>query len=166
MADQWQSGFSVIFASPDEHATPSTVKFIIEPDPGDVDYFINEWEGNYDVYVSFPLEPNTVYTVTIPGSCGRSLWQHARRGLHVELLRAAVCSALASLNLPREVAQLSTAFPTSVEVLYRNVDQFDVSLYDIGLNIDLLINTYQQFDNPTHRRPDFPDNRPVYGGQR
>ena len=61
VADIWQRGFNVEFASPMNDETVVD-QFIIEPDPGDVDYFVNEWEGGYSVYLDFPLETNTTYT--------------------------------------------------------------------------------------------------------
>src|SRR5690606_38663035 len=56
VADIWQRGFSVEFASPMNDETVDGT-FIITPQPDDVDYFINEWEEGYSVYVDFALEP-------------------------------------------------------------------------------------------------------------
>jgi uncharacterized protein YfaS (alpha-2-macroglobulin family) len=153
VADQWQSGFSVVFASPMDTDTILN-QLIIEPDPGDVDYFINEWESTYEVYVNFTLVPQTTYVVTIPGSAadpyGNTLAED-----YTFSFTAPPFSSLASFNLPREVAQLSTSFPTAVGVQHRNVSEFTVSLYDMGLDIDMLINTYRQNENPPTGDPIF-----------
>ncbi|MEZ4515816.1 MAG: MG2 domain-containing protein [Chloroflexota bacterium] len=163
VASQWQTGFSVSFASPMDTDTVQD-QFIIEPDPGDVDYYINSYEGTYDVYVSFPLTPNVTYTVTIPGDAadpyGNTLGED-----YTWSFSAPPYSSLASLNLPVGVAQLTTAFPTSVEVLYRNINGFDIALYNSNLDVSLLFNTYQQFENPPVGEPVFQTTVPATAAQ-
>ena len=41
------------------------------------------------------------------------------------------------------MAQLSTSFPTNVQLLHRNVSSMDVTLYETGINVDLLFNSYR-----------------------
>ena len=135
-------------------------QFIIEPDPGDVDYFVNEWEGGYSVYLDFPLEPNTTYTVTIPATAadpyGNTLGED-----YVFSFEAAPFAPLASFNLPRDVAQLSTSFPTNVQLLHRNVTSLDVSLYDVGVDAGLLFNTYTINERAPRGEPIFQTTIPV-----
>ena len=159
VADTWQRGFNVEFASPMNDETVVD-QFIIEPDPGDVDTFVNEWEGGYSVFVDFPLEPNTTYTVTIPGTAadpyGNTLGED-----YVFTFSAPPFAPLASFNLPRDVAQLSTSFPTNVQVLHRNVSTLEVSLYETGVDVDLLFNSYRINEREPNGEPIFQTTIPV-----
>ena len=141
VADTWQRGFNVEFASPMNDETIID-QFVIEPDPGDVDTFVNEWEGGYSVFLDFPLEPNTTYTVTIPATAADP-YGNTLAEPYVFSFSAPSFAPLASFNLPRDVAQLSTSFPTNVQLLHRNVSSMDVTLYETGINVDLLFNSYR-----------------------
>lgn len=158
-ADFWQRGFSVEFASPMNDET-LTDQFIIEPDPGEVDYFINEWDEGYSVFVDFVIAPNTTYTVTIPGTAadpyGNTIGED-----YVFSFAAPPYPPMASFNLPREIAQVSTSFPTDVQVLYRNVSQLDIALYDTGLDINLIFNPYRMNEVPASGNPIFQTTIPV-----
>ena len=158
-ADTWQRGFSVEFASPMNDDTVVD-QFVIEPAPGDVDYFVNEWEGTYSVSLDFELAPNTTYTVTIPATAadpyGNTLGED-----YVFTFNAPPLAPLASLNLPRDVAQLSTSFPTTVQVLHRNVTEVTVSLYELGANTDLIFNSYQINEHVPAGEPVFQTTIPV-----
>jgi len=160
VAETWQRGFNVDFASPMNDETIID-QFIIEPDPGDdVDYFVNEWEGGYSVFLDFALEPNTTYTVTIPATAadpyGNTLGEP-----YIFSFEAAPFAPLASFNLPRDVAQLSTSFPTNVQVLHRNVTSLDVSLYELGVDTDLLFNSYTINEHQPEGEPIFQTAIPV-----
>jgi uncharacterized protein YfaS (alpha-2-macroglobulin family) len=138
VAPEYQSGVAITFASPMNSDTIID-RLVIEPDPGDTDYYFNEYDGRYEVYVSFNFEPNTTYTVTVPGDAadpyGNTLGEP-----YTWSFTSAPPISIASLNLPRSVAQLSTAFPSTVQVLYRNIDSFDLSLYETELNLHYLLN--------------------------
>ena len=67
VADIWQRGFSVEFASPMNDETVED-QFIISPEPENVTYFISQWEEGYAVYVDFESAPEVEYTVTVPAS--------------------------------------------------------------------------------------------------
>ncbi|WP_374688727.1 Ig-like domain-containing protein, partial [Promineifilum sp.] len=142
LVDVWQRGFSVEFVSPMNDETIDG-QFIITPDPGDdVDYFINEWDEGYGVFVDFEVEPEVEYTVTIPATAadpyGNTLGED-----YTFTFTGATPPALASFNLPRDVAQLSTSFPSDVQILYRDVTELEVSLYRTTLDTELLFNPYQ-----------------------
>lgn len=158
-ADFWQRGFSVEFASPMNDETLID-QFIIEPDPGDVDYFISEWDQGYSVFVDFAIAPNTTYTVTIPGTAadpyGNTMGED-----YVFSFDAPPYPPMASFNLPRDIAQVSTSFPTDVQVLYRNVSQLDIAMFDTGLDVDLLFNPYQMNEVPASGEPIFQTTIPV-----
>jgi alpha-2-macroglobulin len=152
-ADPFQRGFNVEFAGPMDDDTIID-QFIIEPDPGQVSYFVNEWEGYYAVFVDFEQETNTRYTVTIPGTVadpyGNTLGED-----YVFTYNAPPYLPMASLNLPRDSAQLSTSFPSDVQVIYRNISEMEVSLYRIGVDVNLLMNTYLMQENPATGEPIF-----------
>lgn len=159
VADIWQRGFSVDFASPMDDDTVID-QFVIAPDPGDVNYFVNEWEGNYSVFVDFPLEPNTQYTVTIPATAadpyGNTLGED-----YIFTFSAPPYAPLASFNLPAGAAQVSTSFPSDVQVIHRNVSSLDVALYDAGLNVEWLFSPYLLNENTPTDEPLFQTTIPV-----
>ena len=146
-ADTWQRGVSVNFASPMDSATLED-RLIINPEPEEVRYDYNQYiddlnpgNSSFNLYLDFDLERNTAYTITIPGdaadSYGNTLgedytWQFNTPGFE----------AVASFNLTDPLTQLSTSFPSDVELLHRNVSQAEVTLYDLGLPIDQLLQYY------------------------
>jgi uncharacterized protein YfaS (alpha-2-macroglobulin family) len=158
-ADFWQRGFSVEFASPMNDETVLD-QFMIEPDPGEVDYFISEWEEGYSVFVDFAIEPNTTYTVTIPGTVA-DLYGNTMGEAYIFSFSAPPYPPMASFNLPREIGQVSTSFPTDVQVLYRNVSQLDIAVYNTGLDMDLLFNPYRMNEEPASGEPIFQTTIPV-----
>jgi alpha-2-macroglobulin len=157
--DPFQQGFHVEFAGPMDDATILD-QFIIEPDPGQVNYFINEWENYYAVYVEFDQETNTRYTVTIPGTAadpyGNTLGED-----YVFSYDSPPYLPMASFNLPRDAAQLSTSFPSDVQITYRNVSELKVNLYDVGVDVNLLTNTYLMQENAADGDPIFTTTIPV-----
>ena len=159
VADTWQRGFNVEFASPMDDETIID-QFIIEPAPEDPDYFVNEWEGGYSVYVDFALEPNIDYTVTIPATAadpyGNTLGED-----YTFTFSAPPFAPLASFNLPREVAQLSNSFPSNVQIIHRNVTELNVSLYEASVDAGLLFNIYQINERVPTGEPIFQTTIPV-----
>ncbi|MBP9501097.1 MAG: Ig-like domain-containing protein [Candidatus Promineofilum sp.] len=140
VADFYQRGISIEFASPMVDATIED-QIIITPDPGNVDYFFNQWEGSYSARLEFHLDPETEYTVTVPATAadpyGNTLGQP-----YTFTFTAAPYPSMASLNLPPQAAQLSTSFPTNVQIMYRNVSRLDVSLYETGVVPSYITNPY------------------------
>ncbi|UCC52686.1 MAG: Ig-like domain-containing protein, partial [Anaerolineaceae bacterium] len=152
-ADSWQRGVSIQFASPMDMSTLED-RILIEPAPEEVKYYYNEWidefnpgNSSFDLSLTFDLEHNTDYVVTIPGDAadpfGNTLgqdytWQFSVPGY----------APVASFNLPQPLGQLSTSFPTDVEIVHRNVSQLNVALYDMGLPLDLLGYTYLNDEIP------------------
>ncbi len=148
-ADSWQRGINIQFASPMDMSTLED-RIRIEPEPEEVGYNYYQWidefnsdNSNFSLYLDLELQRNTDYVVTIPGDAadpyGNTLgeaytWQFSVPGF----------SPVASFNLPQPLGQISTSFPTDVEIIHRNVSQLDVALYDLDLPLDLLVNTYLQ----------------------
>lgn len=153
VADMWANGFSIEFASPMNDETIED-QLIITPAPEDVDYFISQWEEGYSVFVQFTLTPDTEYTVTVPATAadpyGNTLGED-----YTFTFRSAPIPPLASFNLPREVAQLSTSFSSDVQVLHRNVSEVTVELYDIGVDPELIFNGYLMNEQAPEGEPIF-----------
>jgi uncharacterized protein YfaS (alpha-2-macroglobulin family) len=138
-AEYWQSGFSVQFASPMNLDTLDG-RIRIEPAPEDEpQYFFDDF--NYFLHVSFDLARNTNYVVTIPGDAadpyGNTLGQD-----YTFSFRTAGFQPVTSLNLPIQISQLSTSYPSNVQVVNRNVSQFNAALYNVDLPVALLIEPY------------------------
>jgi uncharacterized protein YfaS (alpha-2-macroglobulin family) len=120
----------------------------IDPQPEKVDYYYNEWiddfnpeYSSFNLNVNFQLEPKTEYTVTIPADAadpyGNTLgepytWQFTTPG----------ASAVASFNLPRFISQISSSFPSDIEILHRNVSQLEVGLYQPDIPLTRLRDFY------------------------
>lgn len=140
VADFYQSGTNIEFASPMVDATLQD-QIIITPDPGPVEYYFSQWRGSYSVNLNFRLDPETEYTVTVPATAadpyGNTLGQP-----YTYTFTAAPYPPMASLNLPSGAAQLSTSFPTNVQIMYRNVSRLDVSVYETGIVPSYISNPY------------------------
>ena len=138
VTDPFQRGVYIRFASPMEWSTVED-RILIEPQPERVRYFFNPFD--FSLNLDFNLDRNTQYTITIPGDAadpyGNTLgndytWQFTSPGR----------SPIASFNLPADISQLSTAFPTAVEIIHVNVSRLDVALYDLGLPLNLINEPY------------------------
>ena len=153
VADTWANGFSVEFASPMNDETIED-QLIITPAPENVDYFINEWEGSYSIYVQFTLTSDTDYTVTVPGTAadpyGNTLGDD-----YTFAFRSAPTPPMASFNLPYQQAQLSTSFPSDVQIMHRGVSALDVSLYEVEVYSEIINNPYRMNERQPGGEPLF-----------
>jgi hypothetical protein len=139
-AEPWQRGFSVRFASPMDMATLEE-GITIEPAPeGNINYFFNE--ANFELYVDFSLERNTDYTITIPASAADPFGNTLGRD-YTWIFTSAGFGNIASFNLPQQISQLSSSFPTQVGIIHINTSQLDVALYDIGLPLNFINNPFE-----------------------
>lgn len=143
VADRWQRGFSVRFASPmDLDALEDGI--VIDPPPdGRVNYFFNEHD--FSLFADFSLERETEYEITIPGEAtdifGNSLGQD-----YTWRFTTPEADPIASFNLPTQVSQLSTSFTSQVEIIHRGVSNLNIELYDVGLPLSLINEPYQVTD--------------------
>lgn len=159
VADVWQRGMSIEFASPMDDQTIQD-QIIVSPDPGDFDYFFNEWEGSYSVYLDFELATQQEYTVTVPASAADP-YGNALGEDYTFSFTSADYPPLASFNLPYQTAQLSTSFPTDVEVIHRNVSMLDVALYEVPVDSEIIFDPYQMNDQMPTGEPIFRTSIPV-----
>ncbi len=163
LAEAWQYGISVEFASPMDWDTVDG-RIRINPPPDDVDYFFSK-DGSY-LSLNFELELNTAYQVTIPGDAADPYGNTLGRD-YTWRFTTPPSPPIASFNLPGRISQVSASFATDVELLYRNVNSFNVSLFDLGLPLNLLgepyqLNDYRPAATPIRRwefAPDAPDDQ-------
>ncbi|MFO7539141.1 MAG: Ig-like domain-containing protein, partial [Chloroflexota bacterium] len=144
MADHWQRGLTIEFAAPMDSTTIED-QIRIDPPPSRVRYFFNEFDGRFHVSLDFPLQQSTTYEVTIPASAadpyGNTLGQD-----YTWQFTTPAASSLATFNLPQQISQLSTSFPSSVGIMHRNVSQLNVTLHELGLPLNLLAQPYEIYD--------------------
>ena len=141
-------GIQIRFASPMD---PDTIRDRIEISPApedDPDYFISD--GN--VNVNFELERETEYTVTIPGDTADP-YGNTLGADYTWSFTTAPAPPIASLNLPANVSQLSNSHPTTVDVIYRNVETVEAELHQLGLPVGLLIEPFRVHDSPPGGSP-------------
>lgn len=141
-AMRYQYGFSVAFASPMNMATLEG-RIRIDPAPRRADYYFNEYDNT--LYVNFPLERNATYRITIPGDAADPFGNTLGRD-YTWQFRAQDYDPIASFNLPQQISQLSTSFPTQVEVQHRNVSRLELALYNLGLPLNLITDRYGLYD--------------------
>ncbi len=159
VTDMWANGFSIEFASPMNDETIED-QLIITPTPEDVDYFISQWEDNYSVYVQFTLIPDTEYTVTVPATAADP-YGNTLSEAYTFTFTSAPTPPLASFNLPFQQAQLSTSFPTDVQIMHRGVSSLDVSLYEVEVYSELINNPYRMNEREPSGEPLFRTTIPV-----
>jgi alpha-2-macroglobulin len=134
VASPWQRGVSIDFVSSMDFETLED-KITIIPEPEEVTYYYNEWIDEFDptyssfnLNLDFELQKNTEYIITIPASAadpyGNTLGED-----FILRFESPGFSPVASFNLPTPLSQISTSFPSDVEVIHRNISQFEVGLY-------------------------------------
>ncbi len=146
-ADSWQRGVYIQFASPMD---PSTLedRIRIEPQPEEVNYYYNEWidetspeNSNIDLWLDFDLQYNTEYAITVPGDAADPYGNTIGEDITFRFNMPGH-TPVASFNLPQPLSQISTSFPSEVEVVHRNVSQLEIALYDLGLPLEQLGQMY------------------------
>jgi uncharacterized protein YfaS (alpha-2-macroglobulin family) len=134
VAEPYQYGVNIEFASPMDIDTFED-RIQIEPEPTRLNFNIN-FNGQF-VFLDFSLEPNTDYTVTVPGDAadpyGNTLGED-----YIFSFSTPGNVPLATLNLPERLAQLTTSYPSDVTVAYRNISRIEAELFDVGLPAGLL----------------------------
>ncbi len=137
VANMYQRGFAVFFRSPMDLDTLEG-QIQIRPEPeDDPNYYIDN--DNFNLFVEFELARNATYTITIPASAADP-WGQTLGQDYTWSFDAPGYEPLVSLNLPNQpaISQLSTSFPTDVDVVYRNVSQVNARLTGAGLPISVL----------------------------
>ncbi len=152
-ADTWQRGVSIEFASPMDFSTLEDL-IQINPQPEDVRYNYNEWideispeHSSFNLYLEFDLERNAQYVITVPGSAADIYGNTLGEDYSFEF-ESPGFAPVVSFNLISPLSQISTSFPSDVQVLHRNVSELTVNLYDLDLPVDLLISPYNSDEVP------------------
>ncbi|MCA9974294.1 MAG: Ig-like domain-containing protein, partial [Anaerolineales bacterium] len=149
LADRYQYGVSIGFASPMDMDTLDG-RISIDPTPDRVDTYWADYSN--ELSLNFVLQRNTTYRLTIPADAadpyGNTLgkeytWQFTTPDY----------DPIASFNLPQGISQLSTSFVTQVDIIHRNVSELNVALYDVGLPLNLLLNSYDLYDYQPNSQP-------------
>ncbi|MFW6068595.1 MAG: Ig-like domain-containing protein, partial [Chloroflexota bacterium] len=131
-----QFGVNIEFVSPMDRETLEG-RIEIDPAPeGEVDAFISP-DGQF-VNLTFRLEQNADYTITIPGDVADPYGNTLGDAYSWSFTTSSLAS-LASLNLPPNISQLSDDSPSDVTLIQRNVSSVDVALYELGLPTELLL---------------------------
>lgn len=143
LAEFYQSGLYIEFVSP---MNPETVdeRIQIDPEPEKVTYYYDSVESRY-FSLSFDYVSNTRYTITIPGDAADPYGNRLGND-YTWQFTAPPSQPLVSFNLPFNLSQVSTSHPTDVGVIYRNVSVVNVSLYNAGLPITTLENSYDIYN--------------------
>ncbi len=137
VAHRFQSGASVHFASPmDLESFQNQLEIV--PEPEDVNLFMTD-EGKR-LFVGFDLDPYNEYEITIPGTAADP-YGNALGSSYTWNFITPPSSPLVSFNLPSRVSQLSTSHPSDIDVIYRNVSQIDVNLYEVNDSFGDLVYT-------------------------
>jgi uncharacterized protein YfaS (alpha-2-macroglobulin family) len=90
-----------------------------------------EWESNTSVFVSFPIEPSTPYTVTIGPGLRSRIGDELDEPYELHFTTRAY-DPLIYLHTPGRVSLYSAYTPTLAYVTYRNVTALDFSLYSLS----------------------------------
>ncbi|MCO5198691.1 MAG: Ig-like domain-containing protein [Anaerolineae bacterium] len=139
------NGINITFVSPMNGDTLEN-SITISPEPLD-GYRIDFWPESQFMFINTLLERNTTYEVTLSGDV-EDIYGNKMGEDYMWSFTTADYEPLATFNLPPNVSQLSTSFPSIVDVVYRRVSGFDVSLYDFdgAIPANLLGQPYQVND--------------------
>ncbi len=127
----YRAGFTIYFASP---MNPETLadRITIEPEPErEPGFYYREWSDSYEV--SFLTYPSATYTVTIePGA--EDVYGNVIDEAYTFTYRTREYDPEVSLNTPGPLGFYNASRqPTQVFVKYRNMETFDLLLYDVPL---------------------------------
>ncbi len=151
-ANYWQHGVNIDFASPMDMDTIQD-RIVITPAPEEVDYYYYEWIDEFDpssssfsLSLDFDLEGNSAYEITIPGDVA-DIYGNTLGEDFVWRFTTPSASPVASFNLPSQLSQISTSFPSDVEIIHRNVSQLTVGLHQPDTSLTELYDLYRYRDD-------------------
>lgn len=144
VAERYQRGVDIQFNAPMDYSTLDG-RIIIEPAPDADDILYYYTEGAFNIYLDFELQRNTEYRITVPGDATDPYGNALGRDYTFSFITPDY-DPIASFNLPSGVSQLSTSFVSQVSIINRNVGQFNVNLYDLGLPASLISRPYEAYN--------------------
>ncbi|HET6445868.1 MAG TPA: Ig-like domain-containing protein [candidate division Zixibacteria bacterium] len=134
LASSYLRGISIVFSSPMDLNTLED-QVVITPTPEEVVYYFNDYD--FSLSINFDFERNADYSVTVPAAAadryGNTLgtdysWSFQTPGY----------PPMISLNLPLGWSQLSTSYPSDVELIHRNLSSYRAELRQARLPGNLL----------------------------
>ncbi|MEM7334742.1 MAG: Ig-like domain-containing protein, partial [Chloroflexota bacterium] len=136
IADRFQQGVTIQFASPMDLETLED-QIAIRPEPeGSIDYFFNRFSN--ELSIQFEYTPSERYSVTVPRGAA-DLYGNTIGEPFGFVFTTPPRAPVLSFNLPQNnIAQLSSSFVTRADLIHVNVSDATVELYDIGLPLGLL----------------------------
>ncbi|MFN2106290.1 MAG: Ig-like domain-containing protein, partial [Candidatus Promineifilaceae bacterium] len=153
-ADNWQRGISIEFVSSMDMETLED-RIVISPEPEEVKYDYYEWRDEFDpsnsyfnLNLDFELERNSEYEITIPGDAA-DIYGNTLGEDYVINFATPGFSAVASFNLPQYLSQISTSFPSDVEIIHRNVSELTVGLHQPATPLAQIESYYQYREDQT-----------------
>ena len=142
VADRFQRGITIQFASPmDWETVEGNIR--IDPEPARVRTFINPFSN--EINLDFTLELNTTYTIIIPGFVADPYGNNLGEPITYRF-NTPGRFPIASMALPPRISQFSTSFVTQVDIVHVNVSRLNLSLYELGLPLNLLNRPFDVVD--------------------
>ncbi|MGD2079204.1 MAG: Ig-like domain-containing protein, partial [Chloroflexota bacterium] len=128
-------GANIYFTAPMDLETLED-QILIQPEPDDFDTSSWEDSGYFNVLLGFNLKRDTEYEITVPAAVA-DIWGETLGEDYTYSFTTPPLDPLVSMNLPNQpaISQLSTSFPTSVDIIHRNVSRIDVKLWDEGVPV-------------------------------
>ncbi len=120
-------GTTIGFASP-MNADTLEGSVTISPDPGELTYNINNPRS---LVVEFDAQMEVRYTVTVSGDVEDIYGNRMGEPYSYTFLMPAA-PPLVALNLSNRISQISTAFPSTVDILFSDAQSADVALFSYG----------------------------------
>jgi uncharacterized protein YfaS (alpha-2-macroglobulin family) len=144
-ADGGQTAYYQLYGTTIQFAAPMDPEvlegqILIQPEPDDVDFSFWEDSGVSSLQLGFNLERDTTYEITIPASA-TDIWGKHLAEAYTYSFTTPPPDPLVSMNLPNQpaISQLSTSFPTTVDIIYRNVSRIDAQLWDVDVPVLQLV---------------------------
>lgn len=149
MADEWilfEGGPRIKFAGPMDPESFAD-RIIIQPAPDNLNYTYREFSYgvndpvNTFLYLRFNQARGAQYTITVQADVtdpyGNTLGED-----YTFTYTTPDYPPLLHINLPGNVGHLSRSFPSAVDLIYRNISQAQLDIYDAGLPFGLLFDSY------------------------
>ncbi len=139
VADRWQRGVTIRFTSPMDIETLED-KISVSPEPERINFFYSPYD--FSISLDFPLAPSTEYEVTVPATASDPYGNQLGEAYSWRFTTPPA-EPLVALNLPQQISQLTRNSPSQVQLIYRNISQFNAQLYDVGLPVNLISEPYR-----------------------
>ncbi|MGB3714742.1 MAG: Ig-like domain-containing protein, partial [Candidatus Promineifilaceae bacterium] len=134
VADTYLRGLQIRFSSTMDMDTLQD-QVVISPTPEDPVYYFDNYD--FALSINFDLERSSEYTVTFPATAA-DLYGNTLDTEYTWRFQTQPQSPMVSMNLPLGKSQLSTSYPSNVEMIHRNVSGFGAELRQAWLPQNLV----------------------------